>query len=390
MNQRLVVPVALAVVLSISTSPLAAAAKEESGVDQAKYERIVTKGIEYLTTKGQSADGSFSKFAGIGPTALATMALLRHGRGPEDPAVAKSLAFLQKHVQPDGGIYAKGSNYRNYETCLAVVCFAAANKDNRYDKLIKKADAYLKGIQWDGSEGKDKSDPAFGGAGYGKNKRPDLSNTAFLIEALKAAGNDADSEAMKRALVFVSRCQNLESEHNTTPFAAKINDGGFYYSPVVGDASRSGDAVSGGLRSYGAMTYAGLKSMIYAGVDKEDPRVKAAVSWIKKNYGLDSNPGMGKAGLYYYYHTFAKSLAAVGVNQIATTKGAKRDWRADLIAELAIRQQPNGSWVNTENTRWLEGDPNLVTAFSLLALRHCRPQQPVDSPPQGLQRRTGR
>ena len=66
--------------------------------------------------------------------------------------------------------------------------------------------------------------------GYGaKSKNPDLSNTAFLIDALKAAGNGPDDEAMKKALVFVSRCQNLESEYNTTPNAAKVNDGGFYY-----------------------------------------------------------------------------------------------------------------------------------------------------------------
>ncbi len=34
---------------------------------------------------------------------------------------------------------------------------------------------------------------------------------------------------------------------------------------------------------------------------------------------------------------------------------------------MASRQQPDGSWVN-ENTRWLEGDANLVTGYALLAL----------------------
>ena len=29
------------------------------------------------------------------------------------------------------------------------------------------------------------------------------------------------------------------------------------------------------------MTYSGLKSMIYAGLTKDDPRVKAAVQWIR-------------------------------------------------------------------------------------------------------------
>lgn len=119
------------------------------------------------------------------------------------------------------------------------------------------------------------------------------------------------------------------------------------------------------------MTYAGLKSMIYAGVGPDDPRVKAAVGWIAKNYGLSQNPGMGDAGLYYYYHTFAKALDALGADKVKDDRGAEHDWRAELLAELASRQQTDGSWLN-ENSRWLEGDPNLVTGYALLALSYCR------------------
>ena len=58
------------------------------------------------------------------------------------------------------------------------------------------------------------------------------------------------------------------------------------------------------------MTYAGVKSMIYCGVGKDDPRVKKAVGWIRKNYTVDANPGMPKrlatVGLYYYYHTIER------------------------------------------------------------------------------------
>src|SRR5206468_2704653 len=129
-------------------------------------------------------------------------------------------------------------------------------------------------------------------------------NTGVLVGALKAAGSGPESEAMQRALVFVSRCQNLESPYNTTPFAAKINDGGFYYTPAAGGSSQAGiDDATGGLRSYASMTYAGLKSMIYAGVKPDDERVQAAIKWLKKNYDLNTNPGMGSAGLYYYYQT---------------------------------------------------------------------------------------
>jgi squalene-hopene/tetraprenyl-beta-curcumene cyclase len=275
-------------------------------------------------------------------------------------------------VQPDGGIYQPGTFYRNYETSLAIVCYQAANRDGRYDALLKRADAFVKGEQWDESEGKNPSDTEYGGAGYGRSKRPDLSNTSFLIDALRAAGNEADDEAIQRALMFVSRCQNLESEHNQTPFAAKNPDGGFYYTPAAGGSSMAGTTPDGGLRSYGSMTYAGLKSMIYAGVGPEDPRVKAALKWLSRHYDVESNPGMGQAGLYYYYHLFAKALDAVGQTEFVDEKGIAHDWRADLIDALARRQQPDGSWIN-ENDRWMEGDANLVTGYALLALSYCRP-----------------
>ena len=115
---------------------------------------------------------------------------------------------------------------------------------------------------------------------------------------------------MQKALIFVSRCQNLESEHNTLPWAAKNPDGGFYYTAAAGGESPAGKTPNGGLRSYGSMTYAGLKSMIYAGVGRDDPRVKAATKWIEQHYDLSNNPGMGPSGLYYYYQTFAKAHRA--------------------------------------------------------------------------------
>lgn len=353
--------------------PLLAADSTTTLDSQMQYQRSVAQAIDYLKVRGQADDGSYSSAAGIGPTALITTALLRHGMSPESPQIAKSLRYLESHVQEDGGIYKTGTFYRNYETCLAVLCFEQSGLD-RYAATIQKADAFVKGLQWDEGEGKVPSDVEYGGGGYGSHKRPDLSNTSFLIDALKAAGNDENSEAIQRALLFVSRCQNLESSHNTTQFSAKVNDGGFYYTAAAGGESKAGETPVGGLRSYGSMTYAGLKSMLYAGVGPDDPRVKAAVDWIRKHYDLSSNPGMGKAGLYYYYHVFAKALAAVDQDSIVDDQGVSHDWRAELVSTLAERQRADGSWVN-ENDRWLEGDPNLTTGYALLALSYCRPPQ---------------
>ena len=339
------------------------------GPDPVPYRKMVDRGIDYLRA-AQAPDGSFSAHAGPGVTALVTTALLRHGRTPSDPIVARSLAYLEGFVRDDGGVYQDGTFYRNYETCLAILCFTEANKGGKYDKLLAHAEAFIRGIQWDEEEGHDQSSTSYGGAGYGKHKRPDLSNTTFLIDALKATGAGPDDPALERALAFVSRCQNLETEHNTTNHSTKNPDGGFYYTPAAGGSSQAGETPAGGLRSYGSMTYAGLKSMIYAGVGPDDPRVKAAFEWAQRHYTLSENPGLGAAGLFYYYHTFAKALDAIGEDLITGADGQKHDWRRELAAQLARTQQANGAWTNP-NRRWLEGDPNLVTGYALLALAYC-------------------
>jgi squalene-hopene/tetraprenyl-beta-curcumene cyclase len=342
------------------------------GPDAAAYQQAVGRGVAYLA-EAQGSDGSYSSQAGPGVTAIVTTALLRSGRSPDDPLVAKSLKYLVEFVHEDGGIYAEGSRYQNYETSLGILCFNEANRDGRYDALLRKAEGFDKQIQWDGDEGHDESSPSYGGAGYGSHSRPDLSNTSFLVEALHALGRDGNDEAMQKALVFVSRCQNLESEYNTTPFAAKVNDGGFYYTVAAGGSSQAGQTPDGGLRSYGSMTYAGLKSMIYCGVGPNDPRVTAATDWIEKHYTLAENPGMADAGLFYYFHTFGKALDAIGVDTLTDSAGTAHDWRRELAERLFDLQRENGSWVNA-NERWLEADPNLVTAYSLLALSYCQPK----------------
>lgn len=339
----------------------------------AKRDAAIAKTVEFLA-KQQTPEGAFTPQTGAAVTALVTAGLLKSGRPADDPVVAKSLKYLQSFVQPDGGIYAPESNYKNYETGIAILAFAEANKDGRYTELLKGSEKFVRGLQWDETEGKDKSDPTYGGAGYGKSARPDLSNTSFFLDALKACGAGADDEAVKKALIFVSRCQNLETEHNTTEFSAKNPDGGFYYTPAAGGSSQAGKTEAGGLRSYASMTYAGLKSMIYAGVGPSDPRVKAATDWIKAHYTLTENPGMSPAdsGLFYYYHTFAKALDAMGQESFTDAAGKSHSWRTELLTELLNRQNADGSWTNA-NPKWMEGDPNLVSGYALLTLAYLKP-----------------
>ncbi len=356
--------------LAISQSPTQADATSES----TQLKRTIELGLQFLR-QSQSADGTFSIKAGPGLTALAITAAIRCGEPLDSPMVSKGLAAVETLVKPDGGIYGMG-RLTNYETCIAILCFAEANSGGKYNKLLKDAKKFVTGIQYGNAADSISTDDVWnGGVGYGGKGRPDLSNTAYLIEALRAVDAGPNDPAIKAAIAFVSRCQNLEGEHNKTEFAAKINDGGFYYELPKDkfDASRSEESYSpdGGIRSYGSMSYAGYKSMIYAGLSASDPRVAAATKWIQKNYTVSDNPGKGQAGVYYYYHTFSAALEAAGNEQVTDSKGESHDWRRDLAASLAKRQSADGSWSNADR-RWFEDDKNLATSFALLALANCK------------------
>jgi squalene-hopene/tetraprenyl-beta-curcumene cyclase len=366
----------LIVVLLMATAGLMPAAVRGQATATATNQRteIVDKGLAFLRDHGQAEDGTFTAQMGAGITALAVTAALRNGLPPEDPMVAKGLTALEKFVQADGGIYGNG-RIKNYETCVAIVAFDLANKDGKYNELLTNAGKFVRGLQYGAANGKEESDVWYGGVGYGGPERPDLSNTSYLVDALVALDARGDDEAVQRALVFVSRCQNLKSEHNDTKFVGKVNDGGFYYAIPTESIDPSSDeryTADGGLRSYGSMSYSGFKSLIYAGLTKDDPRVKAVTDWIGKNYSVEENPGVGDAGLFYYYHSFAAALNAAKMGDVVDSDGKPHDWQKDLVAELAKRQQPNGSWTN-ENRQWFENDPNLATSFALIALSYCKP-----------------
>ncbi len=341
----------------------------------------ISKGAQWLLQQ-QKPDGSFANPANAVPsqehpalTALPLLALQRTG-APAD-ALKKGYAFLRAKAQPDGGIYAKGLS--NYNTSVSLMALLGT-RDPQDEPLIEKARAFVAGQQ-----AKDMAKPELnGGFGYGptgaspKRQHPDLDNTLVALEALAAykrarpaaelaKGQDLDWQA---AIDFVSRTQNLPGK-NPAPWASgdPANKGGFIYYPGFSNAGEQ--ELPGGkkaLRSYGSMSYAGLLSFIYANLQKDDPRITAALDWLSKNYTLEENPGLGRQGLYYYYHLAVRGLATAGVKELTTADGRQIDWRKDLAQKLICLQQPDGSWVN-DTARWMESDPVLVTSYCLLALQ---------------------
>lgn len=330
----------------------------------------IRRGIEFLKAH-QEEDGFF--VAGrLTPkpayTALVVDALMRSPDkySPEnDPFMQKAVEAILSTRRENGGLYTgvPGMTFANYSTALSVVALQRVG-DPAYEAVIADAVEFLKRGQFVGEE----NDANTGGFGYSGPEKPDLNNTVIAIEALKEAGVPEDDPVYARVREFASKCQN-RSESNPLKWAG--NDGGFVYRP--GDSPAGEEMLPDGgkgYKSYGAMTSAGLIAFLYSNTDKDDPRVKSAFDWIQKNYDLNANINVGDKGLYYYYRTMAKALAAYGDPVIVTPDGTKHRWAEDMAKTLLAMQRPDGSWVN-KNTSYLEGDAILVTAYAVRTLSIC-------------------
>ncbi len=346
----------------------------------------IGKGLAWLQRQ-QQPNGSLANPLNPDPsadhpalTALPLVAFHYEPTGKASKEYAETLkkgyAYVRSQAQPDGGIYSKGLS--NYNTSVALTALLQSG-DPQDEPILTRARAFIVGQQAKGMT-KPETD---GGLGYGptavnpKRGHPDLDNTLIALEALHAykmarptveIPKDQDLN-WQAAIDFITRCQNLPS-HNKLAWASgdPANKGGFIYFP---GSSNAGEQELGGgktaLRSYGSMTYAGLLSFIYADLKKDDPRVSAALEWLNKNYSLEENPGMGRAGLYYYYHLAAKGLATAKVAEIETPDGKKVKWPRELALRLMNLQKGDGSWVN-DTPRWMETDPVLVTTYGVLTL----------------------
>ncbi|MEK7466428.1 MAG: hypothetical protein AAB074_03345 [Planctomycetota bacterium] len=341
------------------------------------------KGAAVIAGK-QAEDGGWGmpmagKDSDVSMTGLAVSALAGSETGSKKyaDAISKGCAYLVRNQGSDGEIHNAGKVplMTNYKTAIAVVALATADKE-KYKEAIQKGSAWLVAFQCQeaGSQKADPADPNYGGAGYderGGKPRGDMSNTSYMMEALNAADLPRDSEAWKRAVKFLERCQN-RSESNDGPGFDKAgvvvgDDGGFFYRPGDGKAERM--KLPNGkecIRSYGSMTYAGYKSMLYAGLTKDDARVKSALAWIGKNYTLDENPGMGTRGMYYYYHTFSTALHASGLDEIKDGDGESHKWAEELVAKLKSLQKEDGTWLG--DPKWMEDMEPLPTLYSLMCL----------------------
>jgi squalene-hopene/tetraprenyl-beta-curcumene cyclase len=344
---------------------------------------MVNRGMKWLVSQQKPA-GYWSNEDFPALSALPLWALARGGC--EDAAALKKAAdYLRSCANPDGSICRvpkkeiKGGGLCNYNTALCIVALHALGAPDDLER-IQKGRTFLAGTQHLGA------DEYRGGMGYDPatgRAYADLSNSYLAyegmaltknVEDLRKAGDKRADLDWQAAAEFVSRVQNLPGTNLPKGVAVKEDDkGGFIYRPgasMAGAETNAEGVIT--LRSYGSMTYAGLLSFIYAEVDKNDPRVKSAYEWSLKHFSAEQNPGMGAQGLFYYYQTMAKALAAYGEPTLAMPDGKSVNWRLALVRKLMDLQKHDAAtggsyWVNDEK-RWWEDDPVLVTSYALLAL----------------------
>ena len=358
-------------------------AGETKPPERAHVEALSNEAQTWLLSQ-QQPDGSLvpGKTFTLGVTAMAVVALSSppHALTADHPAMAKALTFIDSFKQKDGGVYALDEGMGNYTTSLALqVCARLRPQDQ---VTITAAQRYLLGLQ-----NTDKDSIGFGGIGYG-DKGPgheDLSNTSYALSALRESGVPADNPQLQAALKFLEKCQDL-STVNKQPWVGaaggKNGPGGAVYGPAdaKGSWEKQDPTQSEKFTTTGTMSYSLLSSYLTLELSPEDPRVVAALGWVKGAYQFDSNPGMASGkemqGLFHYYTLMSRTFALLKTDTIDLGNGRIVDWRSDLFASITSKAQhitlDDGSkaafWINSA-PRWAEGMPHLTTSYMLRALK---------------------
>jgi len=345
-----------------------------------EVEHAIDRGLAFLLSS-QNEAGWWSTADHPAMTGLALSAFMGH---PQDryrnqlpPALEKGFKYIVDSAKSDGRIYRTA--LANYNTAICATALFLA-EDPAYTRIVKSARQWLARTQVDLGKQGELDSPFDGGVGYNdKYEHSDLNNTLTALETLYYTRSldpeGADDLNWEAAIHFIQHCQNLPSHNKQTWVSQELKDrGGFVYLPGESKAGETTDPSTGraALRSYGTISYAGLLSYIYAHLERDDPRVRAVLQWLRENYTLEENPAMGLQGYYYYLHLMSKALTTLQLDELELKDGSKVDWRHALAMHLINLQKANGTWVNS-NGRWWENDPNLVTAYSVMALEFVYP-----------------
>ena len=361
--------------VSLATSAASAPPEMEQTLTN-EINSAIDRALDWLAAR-QREDGTWSNRQFPALTAIPAWTFIRSDHPERDQIVPAAVQSLLANVQPDGGIYREvagrlGGGLSNYNTAIAMTVLHSLG-DPDLTEIILNARTFVSQGQLTGD------DIYHGGFGYDvRSQEPyaDLMNTLQVLEAMRytadleeerPAGETRATVDWEAAAAFVSRLQN-------PPEAGDDHAGGFAYSPSESKAGQEeledGTVI---FRSFGSMTYTGLLALIYAGVDRNDPRVRSAFDWATRHWTLEENPGMGSQGYFFFLNVLSRALNAYGVEWIPQVRDQLLNWRREAALRLVRMQRidpetGHGYWRNEDGRFW-ENDPVLVTAYSILALQ---------------------
>lgn len=367
--------------------------------DRLEGAAAVERSSRWLLEK-QDPGGWWSNKNSPGLTGLALWALV-NADCKDTNAMDKAVSYILSCSHKDGSFWcesernSRGAGLPNYNTAVCMVALHATGKAELVP-YVQKAREYMSGVQ-----NLNSGDDYYGGYGYypdPKRSYADLSNSYMAFEAMRITQDVEDLRTggakrvdldWKAAEAFIQNVQNDSTINTNAVWAANEppEKGGFAYTPKMSrGGARPNKSQAMKMRSMPGMTYAGMLSYIYADVDRSDTRVKVAFQWISNHWDLEASTrdpdkiaaGQGAEGLYYMYNVMSKGLRVYGKDSIQPDSGEAFDWRKVLAMRLVNLQKKEGNkgyWLNPVGRFW-EGDPVLVTAYSMIALENA-----LQSPP---------
>jgi len=361
----------------------------------AAVDAAIARGRQYLQS-AQSRDGAWrsDKYSSFrdGPSLTPLVLLaLEAGRSSNETNTTfiRGIDYLVGVVRLQGIDAGEVDlSYPVYSAAMATRVFSLPGMElHRITRNAWLAD--LRRRQLDESLGWSPDDAAYGGWGYchAIPKKPEpgafvpqllesnLSATVFAVDALRAAGVASENPAYRKALVFIRRCQNFPDDPALAD--AAFDDGGFHF--IYDDPARNKPGPAGRdkhgrqrFRSYGSTTADGYRALLKCGLSRDDPRVAAALSWLKSHCQGAGHVGDypaeragDRAALDFY---FAWSLAQLSDD---VPFELARAWGTAVTSGLRERQHADGHWSNPcKAVR--EDDPLLATALAVATLQRFR------------------
>ncbi len=334
----------------LASRPAFGQARPGQDLTSEQVKNAIARGARALAGS-QNVNGSFG--AGglargmypVGPSALATLALLNAGVRSNDPVAARALKYLRGFHDPGG----------TYETSLMVMALVAAKEWERDKPRITTLALKLQDMQT--TRGPNAGMWNYGSGQLGGGSE-DNSNTQFGLLGLR--------EAALSGVIIHRKTWELAAEH----FIETQNvDGGWGYH--IGEPST------------GSMTCSGIGSLVIceqmlASSEKDTnpdgtpkccnraPRMSKAlrrgVQWLERYFAVGVNPNHGKTWVLYYLY---------GVERAGRLSGQRffgqHDWYREGARYLIDGQaQRDGSW--NANFTAVETDKVVATSFALLFL----------------------